>query len=228
MPFDPSPISDVRLARDGDMLAVSWSSSAPVGSTYQAYVDRRLAWSGTMPTARLPWPAGPVWIDVGVVPAADASTNFGSTLTGGHAERVLLTWQGGSYLSATIASFAIYSSLVPGGSVSFASPVGSVPAYEEGLPTDGYGMGGYGRGGYGRAASSYSWTSPVLSPGVWTFAVAPIDLAGNRQSSPATATATIAGPPNPPAVDAIQGVRLSYTYNPSTRVATLNWHPSPS
>ena len=135
-----------------------------------------------------------------------------------------LTWVGGTYEAADLAGFYVYSSLVAGGAVSYASPAETITAYPGGIITDGYGLGTWGGGGWGEAESSYSWTSAALANGVWSFAVIPFDTAGNTGTA-RTCTVTIAGPPAepPPFSD---GEYLHYTYNATTHVAVLTWNPS--
>jgi hypothetical protein len=231
MGFDQSQIPSLSLSRDGTELVVAWATTAAAGTTFQVYLGRSLAWWGTATSARFPWPgaAGRLAIDVGAIDAGDApSADFSGSLPAAPADRAQLTWAGGTYLSPSgdVAAFRIFASPTPGAAVSYAAPVATVPAYR-GTITDGFGMGGFGMGGFGRAAGSYSWTSGPLAPGDWTFAVSPVDSAGNSCAAPTTATATIAGPPRPPAADAV-GTRLSLAYNPATGVATLSWLPSPS
>lgn len=226
MSFSQSAISDPQVSRDGVDMVVSWSSSAPAGTVHQVYVNRILAWHGTASRARLPWPASLSFVDIGTVDDGVGRTNYASSLTSGSANRANLTWLGGTYLSPNIDHYAIYSGTTPGGSVSFTAPVGTVPAYIGPVITDGYGVGGYGGGGYGAAASSYSWTSRPLAPGVWSFAVVPVDIAGLATGSPSTTTVTIVGPPNPPAPFA-DGTRLAYSLNPTTHVPVLSWLASP-
>ena len=225
MPFDPTVISNPRLARDGDTLAVSWDSSAPAGSWYQVYLDRALAWHGTTTTARLPWPHGQTQFDIGAVLPSEADADFSALLATGYLERAELTWVGGTYLSPSIESFSIYGSAVSGGVVDQSKPIGKVAAYLDGIVTDGWGVGGYNFGGWGRSASTYSWTTPVLKPGTWSFLVFALDAAGNRSAPPSIASVSIVGPPAPPARDPATGSRLRYVFGGHS--AMLIWRPSP-
>jgi hypothetical protein len=224
MSFSQSTITDLQVGRSGTDLLVSWSSTSADGTTYQVYANHVLAWWGTALQTMLPYPAASVRIDVGTVAAGEGATDFSGGLTAPD-NLALLSWMGGTYLSPLISAFKVYSGTSPGGAVSFAAPLDTVPAYD-GAILDGWGLGGWNQGGWGEAASYYSWTSRPLANGTWNFAVVTVDDAGNPCATPATSSVTIAAPPNPPAPNS-QGVRLTYTFNASTRVATLNWLASP-
>lgn len=231
MPFDQSTIVDVaRPAWDGTTLQLSWTSTAPAGTTFQVYVARRLAWSGTARWVSLTMPDSRVRVDVGVVGAGEGDVDFSASLPGATADRVTLSWLGGSYLDPTgdddVQGFRVFGSPGPGAAVDYSTPLAEIAAYPRGVPIDGYGVGGFGQGGFGRAASTYSWTSRSLDGGDWTFAVASFDAAGNL-GEPTVATTTIAAPPRPPAASP-DGSRLRCSYDPATRRATLTWNPSPS
>ncbi len=238
MSFSQSNISDVRISRDGAEFFIAWTSSSPWGTAFQVYVDRRLAWAGTARSCNIPPPAGGAgqiaWIEVGTVTASETRRDFSTSLSGpgGSGGRAHLNWSGGTYLDPTgrddIRGFRVYQSVAPGGAVDSSKPVGVVATYPGGAITDGLGVGGFGLGGFGRSASSYDWYSQPLGTGIWTFAIAPYDAAGNTQGNPTTGTVTIAATPRPPAADG-NGSRLKYTYaGPATRLATLNWLASPS
>jgi hypothetical protein len=238
MAFSQSLISDVSALQDGPEIYVSWTSSAPPGTTFQVYVDRRLTWYGPGTFCHIPIPADSqarnVWIEVGTVGPGEGPRDFSQGLSGpgGTGPRAILTWLGGSYLDPTghddVRSFKIYQSSAPGGPVNFGTAVATIAVYPGGTLTDGFGLGGFGSGGFGRAASSYSWTSDPLGSGAWTFAVVPYDHAGNAQGTPGTTSVTIAAAPRPPAGDA-NGDRLTYSYaGPATRQVALNWLASPS
>ena len=231
MPFDQSSIVEVLPPRwDGSALQLSWTSTAPAGATFQVYVGRRLAWYGTSRWVALTMPAGRARIDVGVVGPGEATVDFSAMLPGAPADRVTLSWLGGSYLDPTggddVQGFRVFGAARPGGPVDMATPLADVAAYPGGTPIDGYGLGGFGQGGFGRSASSYRWTSPPLASGTWSFAVAPYDRAGN-QGEPAVMSAAVASPPRPPAAGP-DGSRLRCDYDPDTRRATLSWNPSPA
>lgn len=221
MPFDQTAVSGIQVARDGTDLLIAWDSADP-DAIHHIYVDGRLRWTGPGTMTVLPWPGTPVSIDVGTVDDGEAFADHAAELPAPPQDRVTLTWTGGTYLDEDIAGFRVYASPTPGATIDFTAPLATVPAYV-GPVIDGYGVGGYGAGGYGRGASYYSWRSGHLAPGVWRFTVVGFDQAGN-EGDPVTAyTATIAGPPNPPAVGT-DGLRLRIlAYDPSTRVATLGW-----
>lgn len=226
MAFDQSHVTGVRCYRHGAELVVAWTSSDPAGTTFQVYVGRRLAWAGTRRTAHFPWPADLVTVHVGAVGAGESKSDFSGSLPADPLDRVTLTWLGGTFLGPDIRGFRVYQSATAGGPVDFAAAVADIAAYPNGNVTDGYGVGGYGQGGYGSAAGSYSWESARLGSGVWRFAVAAYDSAGNEDPSPPTTAVTVAVPPRPPAA-ASDGTRLSYTYSNSTHKATLTWLASP-
>ncbi len=225
MPFDESTISDIVPSRVGDRLAISWDSTAPAGSAYQVYLDRNLAWSGMATACRVPMPRSRVAITVGAVLFSEVDTDFSASIAPAHATRAVLAWQGGGYLSTNASHFDVYGSAVAGGPVSYAKSLASIPVYDAGIATDGFGTGGFGAGGFGSSSSGYTWTSDPLLPGVWSYAVITVDDSGHT-SIAATATVTIAGPPSPPAANDA-GQRLTYVYDPSTQLVTLNWLPSP-
>lgn len=229
MAFSQANITEVRVERDDADLLVRWSSSDAAGTPFQVYVDRRLAWHGTQRSCTIPAPhaAGNVPIDVGAVAAGEEALDLSGSLpavvgTGGRARP---EWEGGTFLDAEIESFHVYMGATPGGAVSYAEPVATITAYPQGIYTDGFGRGGFGRGGFGRSASVYAWTSLPLGPGTWNFGVKPVDSAGNEGTA-TTGSVAISVPPRPPAASS-SGVRLTYTYNASTRVVTLNWLASP-
>jgi hypothetical protein len=229
MAFDESSISNVQAIQSGGSLYITWSSTATLGTRFQVYLDRRLVWSGRKTSCSIvaPMPGGNHQIDVGTIASGDASLDLGSTLPTTLAEnRAFLSWLGGRYLSLEIDHFAIYSGDSAGASVDYAKLVGKVTAYPGGIFTDGYGVGGFGQGGFGYSANSYTWTSGALSNGTWNFAVVPVDSLGNAVGTPSTVAVVIATAPLPPAANSA-GQRLTYTYNPSTRVPTLVWNASP-
>jgi hypothetical protein len=209
MAFSQTAITSVRLRRAGPDLVVSWTSTAPGGTTYQLYVAGRLTWWGTALSARIPAPSVAASVEVGTVGAGEDRTDFSGSLPALPANHVRLGWTGGGSVATTVAGFRVYGSAVAGGAVDLTKVLATIPAHT----TD-------------PIAPSYSWTSGPLGAGVWSFQVVPFDTAGNACSSPGTVSATITAPPQPPAADG-RGVRLSYTFNAGTRVATLSWLPSP-
>jgi hypothetical protein len=217
VPFSQATMTaDPRVARAGRELAVSWASSDPPGTTFQLYVNGALAWWGAARSLRLPRPRGPIRLDVGTVLPSEAGTDFSALLPAAPADRVTLAWQGGPWLGADLAAFRVYGSATPGGPVSFAAPLGTVPAAVAGVAPGSFGTAGFGSGGFGAGAGSYSWTSPRLAAGTWSFAIATVDAAGNEDPSPPTVSATVAPAPRPPAPDA-SGRRLTYAFTPGAR-----------
>ncbi|WP_165072131.1 hypothetical protein [Paludisphaera rhizosphaerae] len=202
MAFSQSTVSNVRWSIDGGGLWVAWDSSSPAGTIYQVYLDGALAWSGTRTHCALAPPRGRVRVDVGTVAAGEGSTSFAGDLPARPARRVRLTWPGAD----GVAGYRVYQSPTAG------AAVGTTPVAR--LAAD------------GGAGSSYSWTSADLGRGDWSFAVTAVDQVGD-ESIAATASATIAGPPKPPARNAA-GDRLTYTYDPATGVAALSWLPPES
>jgi hypothetical protein len=229
MAFDDTVISGISARPFDADLYISWSSSAPAGTTFQVYLDAKLVWHGADLACVLPLPAHRVTIDVGAVGAGEATTDFSSSLTPppGTGSRAELTWTGGAYLDpdGDLAGFRVYGEATPGGGIDYGTVLGTVAAYPGGRATDGFGLGGFGSGGFGSGAGSYSWTSDPLASGTWHFGVRPLSGAGNEGPA-ATAAVTISVPPMPPAVNG-NGKRLTYTYNVSTSVLTLNWLASP-
>lgn len=231
MAFDSSVISNLMFRPDDADLLVTWSSTAPEGTSYQLYIDHRLVWTGTANRVHLPYPDGPVTIDVGAIADSETHTDLSSSLppVAGSGSVVNLAWTGGTYLDASglddIEGYRVYSSTVAGGAVNYGTILATIPAYAGSEILDGFGLGGFGGGGFGRSEASYSWRSEPLAPGIWNFAVKAFDAAGNEAVG-STTSQTIAGPPNPPAANA-NGVRLTKSYNSGTRVVTLNWLASP-
>jgi len=230
MAFDQSSITSLSLHQSGGDLVVAWTSSEPVGATFQVYLNHGLAWIGRGRKAVLPVPAGSTnhTVDVGVVDAGETRTDFGPTLSSPAwgASFPRLTWEAGLHLGLGLDRFLIYRSLVAGGAVSYSAPIATVPAFPGGVVTDGYGMGGYGSGGYGHVSGSYVWVGAPLASGVWTFAVAACDVAGNQVASPSTVAITITVAPRAPAPNSA-GLRLTRTYSAGTAKATLSWLASP-
>jgi hypothetical protein len=228
--FDQSTITDVKPpVWDGSAILLEWTSSAPDGTVFQVYLDRVLAWHGTSHWVTLPMPASRTRIDIGTVGPGEATTDFSASLPTSPSLRARLSWLGGSYLDPSgnddVAGFQVFSEPTPGAGIDYGSPLAEVPTYPGGILTDGFGLGGFGEGGFGRAASAYSWTSPALGPGTWSFAVTSFDAAGNL-GTPMITAVPIDAPPRPPAAFP-DGSRLHLAYDPGTRAATLSWQPSP-
>jgi hypothetical protein len=226
--FADAAIGQVLVAQDAADLHLSWSSTEPAGTIFQLYVNRRFTWSGTDRRATLPVPEGLSSIHVGSVPPELAETDFGAWLDtpSSAGNRARLGWLGGTYLDLSgrddVAGFHIYGSPAAGQPPSMAAPLATLAAYPGGTITDGFGLGGFGLGGFGKAASSYLWTSARLGSGTWQFAVKPFSAAGNEPAATSAISVTITAPPAPPASNAT-GQRLTYTFNPTTHIATLLW-----
>jgi len=233
MAFSTATITEGPVVEpDGGAVLVWWTASDPDGVLFQLYVDRALTWSGTAREVSVPASSRRTVYHVGTVGPGEGQTDFSSSLPAlqGTGDRALLTWTGGSWQEESppqsgLAGYRIYGGSTPGAAVSYAASLGEVLAYTPGLETDGYGLGGYGEGGYGSASASYQWLSEPLANGVWNFAVKPYDKAGN-EGTVATFAVTIAGPPQPPALNAETGLRLSLSYDAATFKATLSWAAS--
>jgi hypothetical protein len=231
MSFSQASIVDVDPPRwDGFGLHLEWRSSSPPGTIFQVYVARRLAWHGTARSVSLPMPTGRVRIDIGTVGPGEGPLDFSADLPAAKADRARLSWLGGTFLDPEggddVAGFRIFGEAAPGQGIDYSRALSEQPAYPAGIITDGFGLGGFGQGGFGRAASSFSWTSPPLDQGLWSFAIVPFDAAGNT-GVPMVASVSIEAPPRPPAADA-EGRRLSAQYLADTRRVTLLWRASPS
>jgi hypothetical protein len=220
----------------GSQVYLSWSSSSPSGTWFQVYVNQRLAWSGQRLWTCVPFPTGPVRIDIGAVAAGEQGTDFAASLPSAPSRRVQITWQSGAYTGSDLAGFHLYGSDAPGGAVDYSAVLADITAYPAGIATDGFGLGGFGSGGFGQLAGNYAWTSGPLAAGTWTFAVVPYDAAGNEGAAQTT-TVTVAGPPPAPAAFARTSTRLQYALLGFGQVgfgsggfglsaATLTWNPS--
>lgn len=227
MAFDQASITEVRAYRDGPELVVEWTSTAPEGTWFQVYDGAKLRKTTTARRVHIPVPKARASLHVGTVDAAEAALDLSDSLPSTPPDRVRLDWSGGTFLDPDIAGFRVYGSPSPGDAVDYDSALADVPAYTMGVATDGYGVGGWNQGVYGHAAASYSWTSPPLANGDWTFAVVPYNVAGNEAASPVEVTETVVGAPKAPAANS-SGKRLTYSYNSTTHVATLSWLASPS
>jgi hypothetical protein len=225
MPFSEAGITLLPPVPRGAELKISWTSTLPAGTIYQCYIDQVLVYANTNLFTVIPLPGDTIQIDVGSVGPTEKNTNFSDLLPSPPATKAELTWLGGTFMDANISGFFVFASDEPGGAVDFTTPVATIPAYT-GTPTDGFGLGGFGDGGFGEAAASYSFESGTLASGVWQFAVAGFDAAGNIGTT-TTTSVTINAPPLPPAPNA-SNQRLTFTFNASTEEATLNWLASPS
>jgi hypothetical protein len=238
MAFSQWNISGVDVQSDGVELFVNWASPAPQGTTFQVYLDRRLAWNGTSRRCHLPIPAGAsgrnVWVYVVSVDPGEATHDYSANLaaTSGGCELVQLSWLDGTYLDPSgqgdVRGFRIYRGPAPGAPPTRTTPVGTVAAYPGGWVSDGFGLGGFGLGGFGFASTTYDWVTLIPPAGAWQYAVVPYDSAGNDRGQGQTITVSSSSAPRPPAQSST-GSRLSYSYSgPATRLVTLTWLPSPS
>jgi hypothetical protein len=232
-PLDETPILDVRpyRAADGTGIHVAWDSTAPPGSWYQLYINGRLVWWGQQTSADVAYsPASGerVYFTVGTVGAAVVDVDFSYliTLPGNRAD---LSWYGGRYLCPRLKRFRVYSSPGPGLAVSFARALASVEAAPGGLWDDGWGRGRWGAGGWGYSDIHYTWTSPPLVPGTWTFAVTSLDDAGNEtaHADAPTVVQVIVGPPGSPPPRADGRRMWIQSYDATTHQFTLAWNPVP-
>lgn len=230
MAYDGTKAVNLRWARHGADVRLSWDSAAPPGTPFQVYVDGFLASTGDPSTTRiLPTHHGLTTVDVGAVARGEEKVNFSASLPapawGG--SRPVLRWYGGTYLKGTLASFRVYgpAPVWKGDAPGVERLLGSVPAYA-GTPADGFGQGGFGQGGFGRSVGVYSFTAGPLRAGASVFRVVPVDSSGN-EGTPLVFDVTVgAQPPQQPARSA-SGKRLNLSYSPTTRVATLSWLAPP-
>jgi len=230
MAFSQATIQDITWNRRDAEIAIRWSSSSADGTWFQVYINQSLAWYGQARNCVLPMPSTDsgrqVQVDLGTVLPAEAHTDLSASLpaVAGGGQRVLLQWVGGTYLDPDIEGFHVYSGTVPGGAVNYSILLGTVVAYPGDIYTDGWGLGGWGLGGWGMSEGNYEWISPPMAPGVWNFAVCPFDHAGNEGTA-LSQSATLAGPPRPPARNAA-GARLTYSLTTGPK-AVLSWLNSP-
>lgn len=227
--FDQSTITSVgRIRYVGNEMRLRWESSSPPGTTFQVYVAGRLAWHGTQRQCSVPWRQS-ARIMIGAVGSGEESTNFADSISGVSQDHAVLRWLGGTYLDQNgnddIAGFHVYGESTPGGGVDYSSALATIAAYDNGIITDGWGEGGWGEGGWGQASSSYEWRSNKLTNGIWTFAVASFDKAGN-EAIPSTVQVQIATAPKPPAFFS-DGERVHFTWNPDNQELTISWNASP-
>lgn len=231
MAFSQATIESVRTVQEDADLLVSWESSSPPGTVFQVYLSGVLVWHGTARFVRVPYPfdggTGAIRGEVGTVDPDEAAVDMSGSLPAlGYSNRAKLTWYGGTYQGVDLMGFRVYRGVLAGDPVSYVDPVGSVTAYPQDRIFDGAGIGPAGFGGAGQAATTYSWTSPLLGPGTWNFGVKPVDTEGNEGTAVEIAFVSTA-PPLAPARNA-DGQRLTVSaYNSTTRVATLSWLASP-
>ncbi len=232
MAFDQSVITDVTVTPDGGDFIVKWTTTAPAGTVYQVYVNHLLRWHGTATRTILTF-VGDVTVAVGAVAAGEDLVDFSGSLAAVETptKAIQLTWDGGEWEETTldVAGFHVYKSLTPGSSISYVTPIATIPLSVQGTTVGGWGAGGWGAGGWGAGLASYSWTSDPLCPGSWSFGVKPFDIASNEGTAVET-TSVVVGPPQPPARNAA-GDRLTYAnfhLSGGHAFATLHWLASPA
>jgi len=232
MPFDQSSLTFVsrpQYMQSG--VRLSWRSNAPRGTPFQIYADGKLIWHGVSRWVELPLPPPGTnqHFEIGAVDFGEEQADFSATLVSLAPRRAKLSWLGGTYLDATgnddIIGFRVYGEATPGGGIDYSRRFVEVPAYFNGVITDGWGEGGWGQGGWGKSASSYSWTSGILPAGQWSFAVRPVDSAGNEGTAMVSVLSINAPPLPPPRYS--DGERVHYDWDGLTRQVTLTWMASP-
>lgn len=223
--FDTSSITSVNpLVYSNGEVGISWVSTAPSGTFYQVYENNNLVYVGQRTYCWIPIPEGLTYYTIGTVGAANQNVSYAASLPPIPRTRALLKWAGGTFEGADLDSFLVYGSPV-NGSVSYTTPLATITAYPQSAISDGYGDGGYGDGGFGEAASYYQWESESLKTGTWSFAVVPVDHAGNHGTAQ-TASIYILAPPGEPSV-LTRTSRVTYTYSSVTQRAVLTWGASP-
>lgn len=236
MSFSTATITSGPVASaDGALTFVEWTSSSPVGTLFQLYINRHLTWHGTDTFTYVPIPSGLTYFQVGTVGPGEGNTDFSADLAAipGNGNCATVTWQGGTFEELAppgsgMAGFHVYMSPTAGAFVNYSNILDDIPLSDvAGNVIGGYGIGGYGSGPYGSDPGGlYSWTSDPLTNGSWTIGIKAYDNAGN-ESATREVIVTISGPPAPPAPDPTTGDLLTYTYAKSTRIATLHWNASP-
>lgn len=213
----PTPFSD------GKQILLTWASSSADGTVFQVYQDGRLVWFGTSRRCFLIPPVGRAVYVVGAVGDGEGPTDFSASIPvpGGSGGRVTLTWLSGTYQSAKLGGFNVYTDNGTG-TIDYSTKIGRVPALPQDIPMDGFGCGGFGLGGFGLASSSYTWMSSSLGPGTYLFGIKSYTTTGTEGTA-TTVSATVTAPPLSPTPFA-DGSKLDYTYNSSTHVAALSWN----
>ena len=209
----------------GSQYFFSWETTSPPGTWWQIYFDGGLVWTGQRTSALIPVPLGVERIDIGMVGAGYETTSWSSELPPAPARRAVLSWVGGAFLGDDIAGFYVYAAASAGGMINYTTPAATITAYPVGIMTDGFGLGGFGLGGFGSVGGTYTWSSPTLQAGTWSFAVVPFDSIGNAGTG-TTVNVAIASPPlEMPAFE--DRTRMHYTYNQTAHTVTVNWIASP-
>jgi hypothetical protein len=229
--FTESGIVNVSISNIYTDIYITWDIDSEIvtpPATYQVYIDGQLRWSGDVRRATIPGvPSGrDVTVHVGRVAPANRDIDYSAGFTA-HGNRARLTWEGGRWIDEDLTGFNIYVTQGPGAAgTDMTRPVASVPAAPGGGWGDGFGRGPFGRAPFGRGSVSYEWTSPPLTRGLWTFAVASIDRMGTLSADPPAVTIEIVGPPSsPPAGPDGRKVWIE-SYDETTRVARIRWNPS--
>jgi hypothetical protein len=232
MPFAIAGSSDLTITPVSALAVVRlvWTGTLAAGHVWQVYANRRMIWYGSASRCELPWPTVATHYDLCSVEAAGAQTDFSASLPASPPRGIAsLCWYGGRYLDPLthdVTTFRVYGESTPGGGISHATPLATVPAQPGPLPSDGFGRGRFDRGRFGFAEVSFTWQSaPLPSSGTWHFAITAAGSSGN-ESSVAVIAVNVTKPPNPPAPNAA-GQRLTYTFSTSTGQVTLNWNASP-
>jgi len=238
MAFSQSTILQVYPPQiRGAQVYLCWETTSPLGTNWQVYINRQLAWTGQRLWTWLPIPSGPIRIDIGTVDADEAYANFADALPSAPTRRAQLTWQSGTYKGIDLAGFRLYGVNEPGGPIDYSTVVADITAYPAGIITDGFGFGKFGGGGFGQTAGTYTWTSKPLTSGAWQFAVVPYDQAGNEGVAQTT-TVVINAVPGEPTAFSNSTTRLQYGLNGFGQVgfgangfglttSLLTWNPSP-
>ena len=227
--FSQATITSGPIAtRSGADILISWTSSAALTATYQVYLDRRLTWSGmaTECWIQVPPDGGMHEVVVGTCLLAESQIDLSASIPAppGTGSVATLTWLGGTFQSDRLAEFRVYKGLSPGvNALTTSTPQAIIPAYPQSVILDGFGLGGFGLGGFGQSTSTYSYSTSPLPSGEWRFLIVPFNDTGDAGAASAI-NVTIVGRPTPPLANQ-NGSRVSYTYNPTTRQATLSWTP---
>lgn len=245
MAFDTSVITEVFHAQEGSRVTLEWTSTAAAGSWYQIYIQGILAWWGTERHATIAAPRGLIDVQIGAVGTGQQTTDFSNAgfdalgfdvvgldvsglLTAPISTRARLAWTGfgaAEYRIFEGASGFDHGGFDLGGLDGSAGTLVGTVAGLEGISTDGLDAGPFDSGGLDTLGGNFIWISDPLMRGDWNFSVVPYDEAGNA-GTPSLTTVTITAPPRPPTPNT-RGKRLTYTYNATTHVVTLNWLDSP-
>ena len=227
MAFSQTTITNVspRSISTG-MVFLRWQSSSPAGTWFQVYLAEVLSWWGQSTSIWLPVPRR-----YGPRRHRDRRRRRGAdrlfvvALLGAE-RRASIAWLGGTYEDDDIAGFHVYGPDAAGDPVDYSKVLATVPAYPAVDLHRRIRVRRFRLWRFRVRPSSYSWVTPLLGGGTWTFGVKPFDVAGNEGSA-MTASVLDLRAPNEPAPFADR-TRLHYTYSASTHEVTLNWNPSPA